>query len=197
MSANLDGIDNAAFGTNSSSSNLHGSNNASFGVFSLQSSTGDSDTCMGENCLGNNTSGTANTAMGLAAGVTETSANSNVSGSQNTWIGANSGPGTTTQLSNTCALGYKSHPTQNNQCTIGSNTTTLATLYGAMQWPSYTTAGTLQTDASGNVSSTGKLAAFGSFRKHRWVICCFRRYGSRNGHDHWGDSGYALLCRSI
>jgi lysophospholipase L1-like esterase len=157
MSANLNGIDNAAFGTNSSSSNLHGSNNASFGVFSLQSSTGDSDTCMGENCLGNNTSGTANTAMGLAAGVTETPANSNVSGSQNTWIGANSGPGTTTQLSNTCALGYESHPTQNNQCTIGSNTTTLATLYGAMQWPSYTTAGTLQTDASGNVSSTGKL----------------------------------------
>ena len=115
------------------------------GDFALGSSTsgaglgfynqGIENIAIGHRTLTVNTTGTQNVALGGFAGAdgfvnTSTIGNSNKTGSNNTWIGYDSGPNTTTQLSNTAALGYQAHNTVSNQIVLGNSSMTSAVLFG-------------------------------------------------------------------
>ena len=76
------------------------------------------------------TGGTGNTYIGFQAGTTGTSANSNVTGANNTYIGFNTGPGTSTQLSNSMALGNGAATTASNQIVLGNASVTDARVNG-------------------------------------------------------------------
>jgi len=73
------------------------------------------------NCNGVSSDCTANynTALGDLAGVTSSSANANVTGANNTFLGAWSGPGTSTQLDNAAAIGYKALVSASNALVLG------------------------------------------------------------------------------
>jgi len=61
--------------------------------------------------------------LGYYAGVTDTFANANTTGLDNTFIGAYSGPGTSTQLTNATAIGYKAMVSVNNSLVLGATGT--------------------------------------------------------------------------
>jgi hypothetical protein len=117
---------------------------------------------IGDNALAKNTTGSNNVALGPYAGADgyvfpSTFGNSNKTGSNNTWIGYDSGPNTTTQLSNTIALGYTAHNTASNQIVIGNSSITQSIMFGSPQFPTIApgSVSCLQIDASGNVTPTG------------------------------------------
>ena len=110
-------------------------------------------TAIGDYALPANTSGANNTALGGFAGgdgfiFGSTAGNSNKTGSNNTWIGYDSGPNTTTQLTNTAALGYQAHNTASNQIVLGNSSMTTAFLFG-------TGTGCLSASAGGLISGSG------------------------------------------
>lgn len=121
--SNIVAIGNGALGSNTTGAGAgyynQGANNNAIGTYALVG----------------NTTGTQNTALGGYAGADgyiypSTFSNANHTGSNNTWIGYDSGPNTTTQLSNTIALGYQAHNTASNQTTIGNSTITSLKLFG-------------------------------------------------------------------
>lgn len=102
---------------------------------SLGNNSGTENIGIGDHALAGNETGTNNVAVGNLAGangfVSGTSVgNANVSGSDNTWIGVGSGPDTTSQLSNTIALGFGAVNTASNQTVIGNSSITSLILFG-------------------------------------------------------------------
>lgn len=104
---NITGVDDVAVGWNALNLNTAGNNNVGVGDDSLFATTG-----------GNNTG------IGYQAGYTATSGNANTSGAGNTWVGYQSGPGTATQLTNSCSLGFQALTTTSNTCVIGNGSVT-------------------------------------------------------------------------
>ena len=94
--------------------------NTAVGDVALSNTTSDDNVGVGYYSLQSNTSGTQNTALGTYAGQTGILANANTTGSNNTYVGYGSGPGTSTQLSNSMALGSGSRVTASNQVVIGN-----------------------------------------------------------------------------
>ena len=90
----------------------------------------------GQFALAANTTGSKNVALGSYAGsdgyTGSVIGNSNLTGSNNTWLGYDSGPNTTSQLSNTVAIGYQSHVGASNTVTIGNSSMTNNTVYNAL-----------------------------------------------------------------
>ena len=96
------------------------------------------DIAIGQDALAGNTTGTNNVAIGTMSGANGYTAfnsigNSNTTGSHNTWVGDYSGPNTTSQLTNTIALGYQAYNTVSNQTVIGNNSITQAVIYGDVE----------------------------------------------------------------
>lgn len=108
------------------------------GSFPTSGNSGNDNIAIGDHALPANTTGTHNVAIGYYAGgngwsqtgPTISPGNSNQTGSQNTWIGDNSGPISTTQLTNTIALGYGANPTASNQTVIGNSSITSLVIFG-------------------------------------------------------------------
>ena len=97
--------------------------------------TGTENIAWGDHALTAVQGGSENIAIGKYSGSNGyvdplTVGNSNVTGSNNTWVGAESGPNTTTQLSNTIALGWQAVNTASNQTVIGNNSITTVTIFG-------------------------------------------------------------------
>ncbi|MEX2234620.1 MAG: tail fiber domain-containing protein [Cyclobacteriaceae bacterium] len=117
---NTTGNFNSAFGAQALSFNTTGSNNTATGFNTLVNNTiGTSNVAMGESALARNTTGSNNIAIGSAAGLTTAPLNANTTGSNNTFIGNGSGPGTTIQLTNASAIGYRSLVSANNALVLG------------------------------------------------------------------------------
>lgn len=80
-----------------------------------------------------NNNGYQNTALGDYAGYNVTNpSNANVTGSGNTFIGYNAAPGTTTQLSNSTAIGANSTVLTSNTMVMGNNSVTQFQFNGAL-----------------------------------------------------------------
>jgi hypothetical protein len=137
------GHDIIAIGNQSAVANTTGSDIVAIGDGALQGfnavspilNTGSELIAIGDDALPVNTTGSDNVAIGDHAGgigfVSGTNiGNSNQTGSHNTWIGPFAGPNTTTQLSNTIALGYQAFNTVSNQTVIGNSSITAVTIFG-------------------------------------------------------------------
>lgn len=108
-----------------------GTQPVAIGLGALQLLTvGQGNTAIGYAAGSKQTGGSGNIYIGFSAGVTATAANANVTGTTNTYIGYNSGPGTTTQLSNSIALGNAAVCTASNQIILGNASVTDARVNG-------------------------------------------------------------------
>jgi hypothetical protein len=110
-----------------------GSANVGIGKNALANlTTGSSNTVIGRNAGYSTTSGVSNVMMGEGAGYTVAPANANVSGYQNVWIGDYAGPGTTSQLHNSTAIGYRALSTKSDQFVLGNSNVTETVTWGAI-----------------------------------------------------------------
>jgi len=114
--SNTSGHGNTATGHEALYSNTDGSYNAANGEGALSNNTtGSYNAANGRQALFNNTEGVSNTASG------ESALSNNTTGSFNTAVGYIAGPYiTTTNLSNTTALGYEAITTADNTVVIGN-----------------------------------------------------------------------------
>lgn len=116
---------------------------------------------VGEYTLAMNKTGSKNIAIGDYAGCDgfvypSTLGNCNYTGSNNTWIGYDSGPNTTSQLSNTVAVGYQAHNTASNQTTLGNSSITSLLIFGCPSGQ------TVYDDGSGTCYTPGSGGAVSS-----------------------------------
>ncbi len=88
-----------------------------YGAMANTSATTNSNTAVGFNALFNNTTGSSNTAIGVAAGNTT---NIPTTGSNNTYVGAGSGPSNLTTLSNATAVGACAQVSASNALVLGA-----------------------------------------------------------------------------
>lgn len=133
LQANTVGFDNVAVGESTLKANTEGTLNTGIGTGAMPYNTsGYFNTAVGGFALWSNVTGTGNTVLGFAAGYTNDPANANVSGNDNVWMGMEAGPGTTEQLSNSIAVGYRSHATASNQAVFGNPEITTTQLYGTV-----------------------------------------------------------------
>jgi hypothetical protein len=135
---------------------------AGVGIFN----SGDYNTAVGGfAALVANTTGVNNTAIGSYAGADgfvefpRVYGNANKTGSNNTWVGYDSGPNTTSQLSNTVALGFQSHNTASNQIVLGNSSMTQAFLFGTGDG-CLSSSGGLVTGSGGACGAGGGGSAF-------------------------------------
>jgi hypothetical protein len=136
---NTTGSDNTAGGVNALFLNLTGSNNTAFGTSSMYSNTsGLNNVAFGNGSLLSSATGSRNVAVGVESGYTATPANANTTGSNNVWIGYQSGPASTTQRTNSVAIGYQALVNADNagvlgtagmKWSVGGQTAPTATLY--------------------------------------------------------------------
>lgn len=153
--------DNIGMGYNALLSLTYGYENTALGNSALRSLLGGrSNTAVGSGAGKGTTTGESNVMIGAFSGYTETPAsNANVSGSNNTWVGHEAGPGSATQINNTCAVGYRAHPTVSNTCVIGNASVTDVYLGGTGAARGHATpGGTVSACATYTVASTN--AAF-------------------------------------
>ena len=107
--------------------------NVVFGLNALpNNTTGNATSAIGRNTGYSQTTGSYNTYIGQSAGYTATPANANITGSYNTWLGVNAGPGTTTQLSNSTAIGYGATNLNSNEMVLGNASLTSVTTAAAI-----------------------------------------------------------------
>ena len=163
LTKNTSGSDNLAIGYQALAANVAGNSNLAIGYQALAVNTGGGNlaigylaltknisgtynTGIGGDALYSNTSGSYNIAIGYKAGYTATAGNANVSGANNVWIGYEAGPGTSTQLSNSIAIGYLALSTASNQISLGNSSVTGLLIAG--------TAGVTQTaEAVGTIAT--------------------------------------------
>ncbi len=111
---------------------------AAAGIYSGSTNTGNHGNelvAIGDHALVGNNTGTDNIGIGTFAGANGWTSgsligNANTTGSFNVWIGSQAGPSTTSQLSNTIAIGHNAANTASNQTVIGNHSTTQAIVYG-------------------------------------------------------------------
>lgn len=96
---------------------LTNSSGVAIGSNTLIANIGVNNSVIGANCLIYNTTGKSNVALGQGCGT------GNISGSNNCFIGAETN--TTGQYNNSCAIGYASMITANNQIQLGSSNETV------------------------------------------------------------------------
>ncbi len=174
LNRNTSGTGNSSFGNSNLTSNTIGNNNSSFGNYGLQNNiSGYQNTAIGYSTLLNNTYGVGNTALGYVsgqyittgnyntllgynAGGTNTAANALTTGTNNVFVGVQTGPGTTTQISNSSAIGPYTTVNNSNSvnigCTNGTNGCTTNALVGIDNpAPAYTL------DVNGNINASGNI----------------------------------------
>jgi len=119
LTANNGGANNTAVGTAAMITNITGNLSVAVGSQALNNNNASNNTGVGANTLFSNSSGTNNTAYGYQAGYTSVIANANTTGSNNTYIGYNAGPGTSTQYTNSTAIGSYATVSQSNSLILG------------------------------------------------------------------------------
>jgi Chaperone of endosialidase len=120
LDANSTGVNNTAVGGGALLSTT-GSGNTSVGTYSLyDNTTGASNASLGAYSLFHNTTGSYNTAVGDGAGYAGSPTATNISGSYNAYMGYNTGPSTSTQLTNSTAIGAQAAVGENNALVLGS-----------------------------------------------------------------------------
>ena len=113
------GTYNTVIGKQAASMLANGGNNTLIGAYAGGPITsGYGNSTLGANTLGSNTTGSYITAIGYISG--GSGANANITGGYNTWLGALSGPGTTTQLTNSTAIGYGALNLNSNEMVLGN-----------------------------------------------------------------------------
>jgi hypothetical protein len=150
LTSNTSGFSNTAVGYQALQNNVSGSASVAIGTVALENATGGENVGIGYFALQQNTSGANNIALGFQAGYTAVSGNANVSGANNTWVGYNAGPGTSSQLSNSTALGNGALNTASNQISLGNSSVTGLLIAG--------TAGVTQAaEAVGTIATTAGI----------------------------------------
>ena len=151
-------------GQGSGNSITSGAYNTAMGNNALYSATtSGANTAIGYSALFSTSTSTGfNTAVGFQAGYTSTASNANVSGIQNTYIGASAGPGTSTQLSNSMALGYGALVLASNSIQLGNSSVTSVTTSGSI------TSGALT--VTGAITATGNITAYYSDKRLKDII---------------------------
>ena len=146
-----------------------------YGAMSNINTGGPSCTAIGASALYQMTSGVGNTALGASAG------SANGSGPNNTYLGnvagsgggsaptrctylgyqtTDSGSGSTTNYTQSTALGANAQITASNQIVLGTSSESQLVIRGTpYTWPSGASAGMLQSDGSGNLSWLGDTLA--------------------------------------
>lgn len=171
MWATTTGLGNDAFGHQALRENIAADYNAGFGYQALTALvSGTKNTAFGASAGNSQTSGNNNVNIGSFAGVTQTSANRNLTGANNTWIGTESGPGTTSQLTNSIAVGYRSQPTASNMAHWGNSSITVNQMWGDLLLDSLSLVTTITNlrkgsvgagkDGGGATISTGKISGY-------------------------------------
>lgn len=94
--------------------------------------TSASNTMVGAAVGISNTTGANNTFLGFQSGFTATGGNANVSGSNNTFLGYNSGPGSSTQISNSAAIGASAVVSASNTIQLGDPNVILVSTAGSI-----------------------------------------------------------------
>ncbi|MDP1549056.1 MAG: tail fiber domain-containing protein [Nitrosomonas sp.] len=164
--ANTSGTFNTFLGHQAGKSNTSGGSNVLVGrAAGNVNTTGGFNTFLGHAAGFYNVSGDSNLFLGNSAGSNLNTALANVSGDYNIYLGTYAGPGTTTQLTNAVAIGNYANATADNVIVLGSASSSWATnvgigvtaptaslhASGTVRFESFG-AGTLQTDANGNLS---------------------------------------------
>jgi len=115
---------NNAIGSNALNRSTTGYTNLAVGNYSLYSNTsGSTNTAIANGALYGNTTGTNNTAVGIEAGAksgsTPSWGNSVTTGTNLTFLGYQAGLGSTTQRSNSTAIGYQAYVDADNTVVLG------------------------------------------------------------------------------
>lgn len=193
--ANLSGINNTSFGSNSMlfnlsgnhntavgyyalSSNITNQNNTAFGKSALYSSQADNNTGIGVKSLTNLTTGINNTSIGCNSGKTVST------GNYNTFLGSNTSA-SISSISSSTAIGYNSKITTSNQTILGTSSESVyipGTIYNSCTSIISTTTLTLSTSmyyfiANGSSSISINLPTSAD----NGVILSFRRMASSSG----------------
>lgn len=131
--ANTTGSHMCAYGSQAIRRNTTGNHLCVYGSHVLyENLTGNNLCVFGSHAMGDHVSGDDTIAIGYLSGVTETPANTDLTGSRNTWIGTESGPGSTTQLVNSIAIGYRAHVSASNEAVFANSSTTRTRLFGTL-----------------------------------------------------------------
>lgn len=124
---NTTGSNNINIGVNAGlgqSGQTTGSSNVNLGLSSGQLiTTGSTNINLGTQAGFACTVGNNNVCIGYNSGYTAVGANANVTGSQNTWVGTNAGPASTTQLTDSIAIGYNANVLASNTGVLGGTGT--------------------------------------------------------------------------
>jgi hypothetical protein len=115
---------NTAIGGSTLNSNVSGTAEVAVGQNALTAATGSNNTAIGQAALQQTTTGTDNTVLGFNAGQGQIFSDGNTTGTFNTWIGEQTGTNTTSQLTNTFALGYQAWAQASNTGTLGNSSVT-------------------------------------------------------------------------
>ena len=150
---NTTGDNNIASGNQSLAENTEGDSNIALGHFALRNSTtGDFNISLGKNSLSSNTTGGSNIALGINSGrYIANGTTANETPSQSIFIGSNTGANADAQT-NQIVIGNGAVGNGSNTVTLGNDSVVKTVLKGTITAPSYG-AGTLVTDASGNITS--------------------------------------------
>jgi hypothetical protein len=160
---NTTGDNNIASGNQSLTNNTEGDSNIALGHFALRNSTtGDFNISLGKNSLSSNTTGGSNIALGINSGkYIANGTTANETPSQSIFIGSNTGANADAQT-NQIVIGNGAVGNGSNTVTLGNDSVATTYLKGAIVVPSYG-AGTLVTDAAGNITASSGGGAGGPF----------------------------------
>jgi hypothetical protein len=154
LNADTTGNENVAIGCASLSLNVAGHESTAVGNESLAFATGGQNTALGGASGNGVTTGTNNVFIGVGAGVSGTVGNQVTTGSNNTHVGHLSGPSTSTQLTNTIAIGKDAVVGASNATVIGNSSTTAVSIFGTPQGTVVASTPTIPT----STSLTGEMA---------------------------------------
>ena len=128
LSKNITGHHNVAINYDALHQNINGTDNVAIGYMSLYYNNGNGNIAIGYKSGGGHPG--CGSPSHTCAEHNEKFANR--SGEYNVWIGNEAGPNTTSQLTNSIAIGYKAHNTKSNEIILGNNKTESTVLFGSV-----------------------------------------------------------------
>ena len=154
LSFNTSGIWNTAVGSSSLNSNTTGGGNSSFGFSSLNSNTtGGGNSSFGDFSASSNIDGSSNISFGDSAGrYIADGTTGNKTGDYNVFLGAST-KALADNDQNEIVIGYNTIGIGSNTVSLGNTSIIKSILRGTINLSSYG-AGTLSTDASGNITAS-------------------------------------------
>ena len=163
LEKNTTGAANIAIGPQALWNNTTGGNNSATGYWSLYANTtGNGNAAFGSNSLVSNTTGSDNVAMGIYSGKWIADGSTPNATSENSiFIGSNTRANANSET-NQIVIGGDAIGNGSNTVTLGNDSIVKTILKGTITAPSYG-AGTLVTDAAGNITTSSGGGAGGPF----------------------------------